>query len=446
MAETSRFWNGTTVGDATIAPYDASTEFSQVLMAVSGASQLANKGGVWRDDLAGLNASIPAANTLRVSAGRAQVYGTWYENDADLDVTVPTASVVTRYDTIVLRKDWTAQTARIVRHAGVEGSLWPTLTQSSGSTWEVPLWDVKITAGGTLTIERDRREFINDTPSGEQVNLLTNPGFEIWQRGAGPFTANNNYTADRWIIFLGAISTISVAPETGTVDGGSYRSLKITYNQFANSAIRQKLEDYYQLRGNMVTFSARVKADTASVLRLSIEENGGAAGNVYTNSSWHTGDDTWQTLSVSRYLATDTTYVSVQISLEGNVIAYVDNAVLVIGPTVRSYKPLHPAEDLTRCQRYYEVHGGTTTFPAPVGYASGVGERWDFVIPFNTQKYASPSLTKNGTWDVTNVGQPTVDATGGKGGYRISISSNGAGLIAASPNGADDTITAETNP
>ena len=27
-------------------------------------------------------------------------------------------------------------------------------------------------------------------------NLLVNPGFEIWQRGAGPFTTDNTFHAD----------------------------------------------------------------------------------------------------------------------------------------------------------------------------------------------------------------------------------------------------------
>src|SRR5262245_43092534 len=31
---------------------------------------------------------------------------------------------------------------------------------------------------------------------------LTNGGFEIWQRGAGPFTASGAYTADRWVLSI----------------------------------------------------------------------------------------------------------------------------------------------------------------------------------------------------------------------------------------------------
>src|SRR5215510_13632472 len=38
-------------------------------------------------------------------------------------------------------------------------------------------------------------------------NLLTNGGFEIWQRGNGPLTTG--YTTDRWLINLGGTSTMS---------------------------------------------------------------------------------------------------------------------------------------------------------------------------------------------------------------------------------------------
>src|SRR5215471_14015617 len=40
-----------------------------------------------------------------------------------------------------------------------------------------------------------------------RLNLLTNGGFEIWQRGNGPFTANSAYTADRWLISLASGDT-----------------------------------------------------------------------------------------------------------------------------------------------------------------------------------------------------------------------------------------------
>ena len=159
--ETSRFWQGTTVGDAaTEAPYDSSTEFAEVLTSLAGAGAISpNLGGVFRGELDALLASVPGANTVRIATGRALVYGNWYENDADNDVTVPTPSVSTRIDRIVLRKSWAAQTVRVTRIAGVEGGGVPAMTQNAGVTWDIPLVQASITTGATITLT-DEREFI----------------------------------------------------------------------------------------------------------------------------------------------------------------------------------------------------------------------------------------------------------------------------------------------
>ena len=49
-----------------------------------------------------------------------------------------------------------------------------------------------------------------------RANLLTNGGFEIWQRGNGPYTGNGVYIADRWLLTL--VDTLSVSRNTANVD------------------------------------------------------------------------------------------------------------------------------------------------------------------------------------------------------------------------------------
>lgn len=150
MVERSRFWDGTVLGDATVAPYDAATEFSEVMLAIAGDYPDANKGGVL--GLLSLAVTSPSANTVRVAAGQALVWGTWYENTANLDFTIPTPAGSTRIDRIVLRKSWAAQTVRLVRIAGAEGGSAPAMTQTAGTTWDIPIITVSITTGGTMTI------------------------------------------------------------------------------------------------------------------------------------------------------------------------------------------------------------------------------------------------------------------------------------------------------
>lgn len=159
MAETSRPWDGTTVGDATVAPYDAGTEWAEIHRGLSPASeQSAHKGGVL-NGISGFNGyttSSTGVNNQRVQTGIGFVQGTWHRSDANVDVVIPTPSVSTRVDRIVLRKSWASQTVRITRVAGTEGAGLPALTQVFGTTWDVPLYQVSITTAGTMTLTDDR--------------------------------------------------------------------------------------------------------------------------------------------------------------------------------------------------------------------------------------------------------------------------------------------------
>src|SRR5499427_6610596 len=61
-----------------------------------------------------------------------------------------------------------------------------------------------------------------------RLNLLTNGGFEIWQRGNGPFTATGVYGPDRWQLGITGTDTLSVVQResaAANVDAGSLYSL-----------------------------------------------------------------------------------------------------------------------------------------------------------------------------------------------------------------------------
>jgi hypothetical protein len=190
MVQRSRFWDGTTLGDATVAPYDAGTEFSEVMTAVAGMSLTPNKGGM----LTPVVMSTPSAGTYRLAPFEAIVYGTWYQNDADVDVVIPTPSAATRIDLIVLRKSWTAQTVRIVTITGTEGGSAPALVQTPGVTWDVPIASVSTTTGGVGTV------------TGTWTRA------DLWYR-VGPFT-DKIKTSDRTVL-VGApsVETIGWHPD-----------------------------------------------------------------------------------------------------------------------------------------------------------------------------------------------------------------------------------------
>lgn len=172
MTERSRPWDGVATGDATESPYDAATEWARLFRAFGGAESTANKGGVLMGATGGdYAASTPSANTARIGAGIGWVQGTWHESDANVDITIPTPSTSTRVDRVVLRKAWAAQTVRIVRIAGTEGAGAPAMTQTIGTTWDVPLWNVTITTGGAITFQDQRIGMGHGSPT------ISNPTF-----------------------------------------------------------------------------------------------------------------------------------------------------------------------------------------------------------------------------------------------------------------------------
>lgn len=129
------------------------------------------------------------SSPVAVNTGSALVYGIWYENDASVNVTIPTPSSATRIDRIVLRASWSAQTVRITRIAGTEGSgSAPAMTQTANTTWDIPLANVSITTGGVCTVT-DQRTYVK------------HPGVYGWLNSAlsvnAGITASGNITASK---------------------------------------------------------------------------------------------------------------------------------------------------------------------------------------------------------------------------------------------------------
>jgi len=172
MTQRSFHWDGASVGDADALTVNAADGIGYRLANEDYESLLVDYGfrmlwngdenrGVlkgWLNELAVTGVATPVA----VDTGGAIVYGMPYENTVSVNVAVPSPTTDTRQDRIVLRRDWSAQTVRITRIAGVEGGGVPAMTQSaapSGSgIWDIPLATLSITTGGVITVT-DAREY-----------------------------------------------------------------------------------------------------------------------------------------------------------------------------------------------------------------------------------------------------------------------------------------------
>lgn len=177
MAERSIAWTTNATGDGTSGGYSAANwQNMNLKMFITNPATEGVLYGVG-NNLATAGASSPVA----VNTGSALVYGIWYENDASVNVTIPTPASSTRVDVIVLRASWAAQTVRITRIAGTEGGGAPALTQTANTTWDIPLANVSITTGGVITLT-DRRTWVK------------HPGVYGWLQQANAWAGNQTVT------------------------------------------------------------------------------------------------------------------------------------------------------------------------------------------------------------------------------------------------------------
>ena len=177
MVEWSQYWGGTATGDASSAPY-SDDEFSDLWAylftydrTIQGVVDTARVGYTGL-----LEVTNPSTSVLRVATGIAMVDGKVYTNTANIDETMDVPLTGTNYFTVVLTKNFAAQTVRVdVKEAagnsngGASTAVGaPAVTQTDGTTWEISLATVTITVGPVVTIT-DTREFLGGAVNTENI-------------------------------------------------------------------------------------------------------------------------------------------------------------------------------------------------------------------------------------------------------------------------------------
>jgi hypothetical protein len=122
-------------------------------------------------------------------------------------------------------------------------------------------------------------------------NVIINGDFNIWQRGAGPFTAGSAYSADRWYSTAssGTISRSLQYHTLGdtTIPGGPIFFMRTTATTGSATTdfamIRYHHEDVRTLTGT-VTLSFWAKADVAKNIAIEFGQNFGTAGSTDVNT------------------------------------------------------------------------------------------------------------------------------------------------------------------
>jgi hypothetical protein len=276
-------------------------------------------------------------------------------------------------------------------------------------------------------------------------SLLVNGSFDNWQRGAGPFTANGAYSADRWLVGLVGTDTLSVSRDTANVDVGSQYCAACTFvlgTGAGGTTLGQQSNDtYLSLRGKTVTVSARVKTTVANGIRFRLNDAGTTG---IQRSNFHSGSGVYETISLTYAVSANATQLAINIEFDVSGTYYIDNAMLVVGSQAANYVPLHPADDLARCLRYYEVVGALQNEIVAQAYGVASGA-YSVYYGFKARKAITPTFTKNGTWVVTNCGQPAV-ASGAVDSVTLSTTVTALGALQFSNNAVGANVVMEANP
>jgi hypothetical protein len=305
---------------------------------------------------------------------------------------------------------------------------------------------VKIADGTIATVDLANAAVTNAKLASDvgRANLLTNGGFEVWQRGNGPFASNGTFTADRWYLSIAGTDTLSISRNTANADTvrGSIACGACTFTLgtgAGGTCFLQALKatDSFQIKGQTVSLSMRVSTASANAVRVGLND-----GSAWTYSSFHTGAGGYQTLTVTATVgaAADLT---VGIFFVATCTAYLDSAMLVVGSQAADYVPLHPADELARCLRYYEKFGGGSSALWNGGYGGAGGACGQTF--YQTTKAVGPTLTKTGTWTVSNCGQPVADITA-LNTFRIYALASATGVYSWGTTDATTYITSEANP
>jgi hypothetical protein len=243
-------------------------------------------------------------------------------------------------------------------------------------------------------------------------NLLINPEFNINQRAfAGGALAAGTYGFDRWKgAFLGA--TVSVSSGVVTLNG--HIAQVIETPGLASKPITFSVED------PSVTVEFAVFNHLGTLISATVVTAG--SGRRSTTAVL----DSTCTSNLTIWISTGSTGTFSKPQVEAGRAAT---------PFARRFITI---EEML-CKRYYQVYGGASGFPFVFGYQTAgntIYNNW----PLPVEMRATPTVTKLGTWAVTNAAQPVFLASGAKG-FQGSAVVTGTGVALASANSADDLVT-----
>ena len=215
----------------------------------------------------------------------------------------------------------------------------------------------------------------------QNPNLLINPNFAINQRGQASYTGTN-YTVDRWkLAGGGSLMTTS-------------KGIQITSTN-SWQGINQYIEDYKQLNGQTITLSFKVStpaSTTSKIFAMGLRDNDGEIKVVY-NSATEVAKIYSITITIPAKDNRTQLFVFLW-SRYADEVFDIEWAKLEIGSVATEFSPPNIAEELPKCQRYYEVikNNGYSGRGYAIGGIKAANEA-RFYIEFKQTKRSLPTIT-----------------------------------------------------
>jgi hypothetical protein len=311
----------------------------------------------------------------------------------------------------------------------VDGQIWLDTDGTLAGQDFVPL------TGGTMTGNLNTPSINSGGISAK--NYVINGGFDIWQRGTSltpAVTTFTSYQADRWSTYSAANWTVSRQLTNDTTNlpniqycGRFQRNVGNTATTICQIQNVFETANSIPLAGKTVTLSyyARRGADYSAVgnsftVSIYIGTSTDAGIGSFTSASVAGGvagalTTTWQRFTVTAAIPSTVTQIAIYTAYNPTGTAGANDYFEITGVQLEPGSVATPFSrngstiqgELAECERYYEVIGGTSTAGITIGgVATGASQAFYFPYSFRTTKRTTPTLSKTGTWGVSNSIQP----------------------------------------
>ena len=255
-------------------------------------------------------------------------------------------------------------------------------------------------------------------------NLIINGDFQVSQRGdytSSTSVTSGNYYVDRWAITTSGVTANMIHSLATLPNGAKTKSIRVTATS-SNTGyleLRQIVEDYLQISGQELMWSAWIRTNMASV---GFRHNGHTdfGDKVYNDGQWHYITSRYTMDEPSSGSGANTafsiiSYNNAPVSISSGDYFEVAQVQLELGKVPTPFEHRSYGEELALCQRYYEE----VPFGRITGYHTATvraGFQW------KVDKRAAPTVTFSSS--VLSTGASTTLSTGNVTTYGMSVNAS----------------------